>query len=263
MNPKMLLLDIETAPIKAYTWGLYEQNISPVQIIDNAYMLSWSAKWFGKKGIMFDSIFNHKEEFKNNPKNDKKIAESIWPLMNEADIIIAHNGDNFDIKWLNTVFLKHQMKPVSSFKTIDTCKIGRAQFKFGSNKLEEMAKYLGVGQKIEHEGFPLWIKCMHGDEKAWKKMERYNKHDVKLLEAVYIKLRPSIKNHPNLSLYCDDINPICSGCSARNSFVKRGFAFTTTNKFQRYVCKKCGKWGRGRKGLFSKEKSDTILSNCI
>lgn len=263
MNPKILLLDIETAPLKVYTWGLYDQNISPVQIIDNAYMLCWSAKWLDKKETMFDSIFNHKKEFYKNMKNDETVAKSIWPLLDEADIVIAHNGDNFDIKWLHTVFLKHQMKPVSSFKTIDTCKIGRAQFKFGSNKLEEMAKYLGVGQKIEHEGFGLWIKCMVGDKESWPKMEEYNKHDIFLLEGVYNKLRPYIKNHPNIALYYDDANPICSGCSGKNTLQKRGFAFTAVNKYQRYVCKDCGRWTRGRKSLLTKEKLDTIQNNCL
>ena len=259
-NPKILLVDVETAPIKAFCWGLYDQNINPVQIIDHAYMLSWAAKWLDKKEIMFDSIFNHKEHFTKQPKSDIMIAKSIWPLMDEADIVIAHNGDNFDIKWLNTIFLKNQLKPVSGFKSIDTCKVARSHFRLGSNKLEEMAKLLGIGQKLEHEGFPLWIKCMRGDKLAWKKMEQYNKHDIKLLEAVYLKVRPFIKNHPNLALYTDDINPICSNCGAKDSLHKRGFAYTFINKYQRYGCKVGGKWGKGRTSVFSREKADSVLN---
>ncbi len=261
-SPKILLLDIETAPIKAYTWGLFDQNINPVQIIDHGYMLSWAAKWFDKKEIMFDSIFNHKKEFKANPKSDEKIAKSIWPIMDEADIILAHNGDNYDLKWLNMVFLKHNMKPASTFKSIDTFRVVKSSFRFESNKLEEIGKFLGCGQKVEHEGFPLWVKCMHGDEKAWKKMEQYNKHDVVLLEKVYEKIRPFIKNHPNLALYHDGSKPICPNC-AGDKFSKKGFAYTFMNKYQRYVCNNCGKNVRGRKPILTKDQTDNILNNCI
>ncbi len=261
-EPKILLLDIETAPIKAYTWGLYDQNISPIQIIDNAYMLSWSAKWYKSKDIMFDSIFNYKEEFKKDPKNDKKIAESIWLLLDEADIAIAYNGQNFDFKWLNTVFLKHKLFPVSNYKVVDPCQVAKTCFRFGSNKLEELAKYLGIGQKVAHEGFALWIKAMSGDEKAWKKMKEYNIHDVRLLEQVYTRMRPYMKNHPSLYLYTKGNDSICNGCGSRE-FNLNGFCYTRDNVYQRYRCKTCGKESRGNKSLISKEKRENTLRNVV
>lgn len=262
MSAKILIIDIETAPIVGYLWGLHDQNISLDQIISPSYMLSYSAKWLDKSGIIFDSIFNHKEEFKKDPKNEESIAKTAWVLMNEADIIIAHNGDGFDIKWLNTIFLKHGLKPVSPFKTIDTLKIARSHFKFPSNKLDYIAQALGVGSKLRHEGFKLWDKCIRGDEQAWKKMEQYNKRDVFILEKVYKKLRPFIKNHPNLALYNEEENPTCPNCNGKK-FNKRGFAYTAVSKYHRYVCCNCGKWVRGRQNLLSKDKANNTFNNYL
>jgi len=262
MSAKILILDIETAPLEAWVWGLYDQNVSLDQIINCGYVLSYSCKWFGKAGVIYDSIFNHKEQFKKDPRNDVCIAKTVHALMDEADIIIAHNGDGFDIKWLNTIFLKHGLKPVSPFKTIDTLKIARSHFKFPSNKLDYIAQALGVGSKLKHEGFKLWIKCMNGDEKAWKKMEQYNKRDVYILENVYKKLRPFIKNHPNLALYQEEEKPTCPNCDGKK-FQKRGFAYTAVSKYHRYACCNCGKWVRGRKNLLSKEKANNTFNNCL
>lgn len=261
-SPKILLLDIETAPIKAYTWGLYDQVISPIQIIENSYILSWAGKWFNHKETMYDSIFEYKKEFALDRRNDKKIAESMWKLLDEADIAVAYNGQRFDLKWLNTVFLKHELPPVSHYKIVDPCKVAKECFKFSSNKLEEIAKFLGIGQKIEHEGFNLWIKCMNGDEKAWERMKKYNKHDVFLLEEVYTRMRPYMSNHPNLALYSNDLKPICNGCGSTD-FVLNGNHYTRNDVFKRYKCKKCGKEARGTKSLLTKEKRESMLRNAI
>lgn len=256
MNSKILIIDIETAPNIVYAWGLYDQNISIDQIVQDGYMLCYTAKWLGSKDYIYDSIFNY-GGFKYKPTDDYKIAVSAWKLMNEADIIIAHNGDHFDLKWFNTLFIKHGLKPVSTYKSIDTLKAAKNHFKFLSNRLDYIARTLGVGEKLKHEGISLWIKCMKGDKDAWKKMEMYNKRDVQILENVYKKLRPFIKNHPNLSLYGNLTDITCTACNSKN-VERRGYSFTSSGKFARFVCKECGKWSRSRKNVLTDEQKDNL-----
>jgi hypothetical protein len=238
MVAKILLLDIETAPAKAYVWGIYDQNIGHKQIIEDTYMLCWTAKWYGDRDIKFDSLINYPTLFKKQPRNDSLICKSIWKLMNEADIIVAHYGDQFDLKKLNAFFLKNNMPPVSSYKSIDTKKALSKHFGFISNKLDAICKELSLGQKVEHEGFDLWIKCMKGDSSAWKRMKKYNIGDVKLLEMLYNKIKPFMSGHPNMILYEENRVLRCKKCLSIN-FKRNGYAYTSTGKYQRYACNVC------------------------
>jgi len=244
---KILFLDIETAPNKVYTWALFDQNIGINQIIEPSYVLCWAAKWANERTMMSDAIINYSRNFKKHPRDDSKIALSMWKLLDEADIVVTHNGNRFDLKWLNTIFLKHGMPPPSTYASIDTYQQLRTNFRFQSNKLQFSAGDLGLGQKVKHEGFDLWIKCMRGEIKPWKRMVKYCCGDVRLLEDLYTELRPFIKNHPNLALYEDTVDGlVCPNCTGRR-FKKKGFAYTSSQKYQRNVCLDCGKNIRDRK----------------
>jgi predicted RNA-binding Zn-ribbon protein involved in translation (DUF1610 family) len=262
MLPKILLLDIETAPNKVYTWGLWEQNVGTNQIINPGYVLSWAAKWVGTNHIMFDSLIKHPENYKKNHQDDSAIAMSMWKLMDEADIIIAHNGDNFDLKWLNTIFVKNRLKPVAPYKSIDTLSVARRYFKFQSNKLEYLAEFFNIGSKHEHPGFLMWENCMNPkiNKPAWNNMERYNRHDIVLLEGVYNYLKPFMSNHPNLALYGNLTDKICPSCLSKNIHkdgVRR--TYTNVNVYQRYECNDCGRHWRGSKSLLTKEQRENLL----
>ena len=238
---KLLLLDVETSPLTAYVWGLWDQNISHNHIIDNSYVMCWSARWLGSVDILFDSVM----------KSGRAVMlNKLFNLLDEADAVIHYNGKKFDIPVVNKEFLLMGWEPPSPYKQIDLLQTARRQFKFPSNKLDYIAKALNVGGKTEHAGFSLWVDCLAGKQEAWDKMEEYNKNDVILLEKVYYKLLPWIKNHPNVGLYNNTIS--CPNCGGVH-LVKRGFAYTNTIKYQRYVCKDCGAWSRGKQGESIKE----------
>jgi hypothetical protein len=258
MNAKILLIDVETAPALVWTFRLYDQNITIEQVEQPDFMLCYSAKWLGSKTIIQDAICDHKE-YKTDPYSDKKIAESAWKLMDEADIVLAHNGEKFDIKWFNTIFMKNGLKPVSPFKSIDTLKSMRANFCLLSNKLDYIAKVLGLGEKVKHEGLGLWKKCVKQDMEAWKKMKIYNRKDIDLLEAVYNKIKPFIKNHPNTNLYSDLTDSTCTTCGSKH-LIKRGYAFTNSGKYARFVCKSCGKWLRGKVNVLTDTQRENLKS---
>lgn len=239
---KILLFDLEVSPLTLYSWGLFNQNHSIDKIIDSSYVLCWAAKWLGEEQILFDSVHQ---------SGHKKMLKKLYKLLEEADAVVHWNGSRFDVPVANKEFLLQGWSPPASYQQIDLLKTSRHMFKFPSNKLDYVAKALKVGSKTKHAGFQLWIDCMTGKEEAWKQMEEYNKNDVVLLEKVYYKLLPWIKNHPNHSLYSSTAH-CCNNCGS-TTLIKRGFYYAKTVKYQKYKCSECGAWSRDKNGISIKE----------
>lgn len=235
---KLLAWDIENRPAEGYHWGLWQQNIGIGQLIKPSSTISFAARWYGesKSKIMFHSDFHDGHE---------AMVKKAWELLDEADALLSWNGKGFDTKHIYKEFILLGMAPPSPVKEIDLMVAVKNRFKFMSNKLDFVSQELGVGSKVKHEGFGLWIKCMNNDPKAWERMKRYNKQDVNLLIDLYEKLLPWIPNHPNLNLY-DGAG--CPKCGSKN-LQRRGFATTTVGRFQRYQCLKCGGWSKSGKSL--------------
>lgn len=255
-KPKILLLDIETAPILAYVWGLWENNVSLNQIKSDWHILSWAAKWLGDSPSKIMYMDQRKAK---NIEDDSAILKGIWKLMDEADIIITQNGKQFDAKKLNARFIFSGLKPPSSYKHVDTREIAKRKFGFTSNKLEYMTDKLCIKyKKLKHNkfnGFELWTECLAGNDKAWKEMERYNKYDVLSLEELYLKLQPW-DNSINFNLYTDEITNVC-GCGS-SDLKRNGFCYSSVGKYQRFSCKKCGAEVRNRESLFSAAKKKSL-----
>lgn len=246
--PKILILDIETSPLRAYVWQLWKQNISLSQTISNFFMLTWSAKWLNEETIMSERLTGQEAL----EENDSRITKKIWKLLNECDIAIAHNGVQFDFKKLNSRFILNGLQPTKPYRTIDTLIVAKQQFGFDSNSLNALANQFGIGEKI-HTDFSLWDRCMRGNDEALEDMEKYNCQDVILLEKVYKILSPYIRNHPNLSLY-NNIDEIqCPYCTS-TKLTENGFYYTNNAKYITYRCGDCGAVVRGKKTLISKNK---------
>lgn len=242
-NLKILIFDIETSPLKAYVWKRFKENISLDQTISEWFMLAWSAKWLYSSEVLGEVLTP--EEVKN--EDDFRIVNKLWELINEADIVVSHNGNNFDIPRINSRFIINNLPPTKSFVSIDTCAIVKKQFGFSSNKLDALAEYFGFDHKLD-TSFELWKKCMEGDDQSLKYMLTYNKRDVTLLEEVYLKLRPYIKNHPNCSNFSLEQNKMmCCNCASTDyEEIKDKFYFTQVGKYKLYRCKNCGAVFRGR-----------------
>jgi hypothetical protein len=255
--PKVLVFDIETAPMRSYIWGLWNNDgrISMENVTEDWFMICWSAKWlFGSE--MYSDVLTPTEILS---EDDARITASIWKLLDEADVVISHNGDRFDLPKLNTRFLLNGLNPVSYFKSIDTKKVAKGNFSFSSNKLNDIAKALGIGQKL-HTEFGLWKRCMAGDEEALRYMKEYNEMDVQLLEDVYLRLRPWMKSHPNMALYSETTKPACACCGSEDVY-ESGHYYTYTGRYRTFRCKKCGGLSRNRTGDLPKEVRDSLLTS--
>lgn len=235
---KTLLLDIETAPNVAYVWGLFKENIPLARIVESGYVLCWAAKWLGESEVMFDSVHKSKP---------KKMLKRIHELLDEADAVVHYNGNSFDIPTLNKEFLLHGMMPPSPSRQIDLLVTARKRFRFLSNKMDYVAQALGVGKK-KNTSFELWVACMNNDAEAWAKMEEYNRGDVEILAGIFEVFRPWVRGLPNAALYSSEAGSHCPACNG-SRLIRRGFAYTTTGRYQRYHCQDCGHWSRDRLGI--------------
>mgnify|MGYP001183356513 CR=1 FL=1 len=228
---KILALDIENSYLLSGTWGIWNQNVGLEQLFDNGKVLCYSAKWLGKKDMMFAK---HTEPY---------FLSSIHALLDEADAVLTYNGKKHDIPMLNREFIKAGMTPPSPYKQIDLLETMKKVFKFPSNKLQHVSDELGIGQKLKHEGFELWVKCLQEDKAAWATMKKYNMQDVKLLEKLYWKVQPWVGQHPNHNLYGN--TGVCPKCGGKHLQL-RGKYVTQTGVYSRLHCQDCGSWSRTR-----------------
>lgn len=231
---KTLLLDIETAPNLGYAWEFYDTNL--IRVKEPWYILCIAHMWLEDEQAKVMTI-------NDRGSSEFKILWDFWKLLDEADIVVAHNGDKFDLRKLNARFIAYNLGPPSPFFSVDTLKAARRYFKFTQNGLDPLAQHLELGEKEKHEGFDLWEACMEGDPKAWRKMKRYARKDVVLLKELYLTLRPWISNHPNVMVKSGgDGCPKCGSLELQ----RRGLRHTRTMTYQQWHCLSCGGWSRSR-----------------
>lgn len=246
---KLLFLDIETAPKVALVWRFFKENISPKQVKEHGHIMSYAAKWAGDDEIFYEE---------NRKDNDTKIVSSLCQLLDEADFVVAHNGQEFDFKQIRARAVVNGIKPPSPFKVIDTYKIAKREFGFPANSLE----YLTMVLKCKHvkgghrkfPGFELWLECLRGNEEAWSELREYNIEDILALEELYLKLRPWDTRHPNTAVMQENEELTCPKCGG-NHLQYRGYAYTSVGKYHRLQCQDCGGWSRTRYTLLPKNEN--------
>lgn len=239
-EPRVCFWDIETAPSRGAYFDLWKEG-NIVWEETPWYMLSFAYKWAGESKVHTHALPDF-PLYGRDKENDRELIKKLWDVHDQADILVAHNGDRFDTKKTNVRFAVHELKPPSPFVSIDTLKWAKSQFKFDSNRLDAIGRVLGVGRKLPHTGADLWRRCIEGDLEAWRIMRRYNAQDVRLLERVYEKLLPWAKTHPNLNAYSGGKG--CPKCQSMK-IQRRGVEVAKSRKYQRLQCQNCGGWSRG------------------
>lgn len=230
---KVLILDIETTAQEGYFYGKkWETNI--IEIFEQSRILSFSAKWLNSKQVTFG--WPDYKGYKKGVKDDKSIVHHLWEIIDYADVVVGQNIKAFDLKTINARFAFHKLPPPSPYKVIDTLTETKKAFRLPSNKLDDIGAYFDMGRKTEHEGFPLWLKCVEGDMKAWKKMKKYNAQDVLLTEKQYLLLLPWMK----VNTFAGQTCPKCGSANLHS----RGFYFTRTARYRKMNCLDCMSWMR-------------------
>lgn len=237
---KILLLDFETSPAKGYFFGsIWETDI--VKVIEYEQILSVSWKWYGEKKVHVLGQDDFKD-YKPGKLNDKLLVEKFAKELEKADYVVAHNGISFDFKVFNTRLLHYRIKPMPDYKVFDTKVLARGKFHFPSNKLNDIADFLGIGEKTKHPGISMWLGCEQGIQKDWNIMKKYDKQDTILLDKIFKILLPYVKL-PVLFNKLDETFAYCKICGSSH-LQRRGEEITVSGvRKPRYQCQDCGKWG--------------------
>lgn len=235
---KILLYDIETMAELGWYWPpRYDTNIMHVEHFEHLLSVAW--KWYGDKKVYVKGLDDF-PGYAKHPHDDKALAAFIGELYQQADIVIAHNGDQFDQKVVNARLITNKVQPPERYYQIDTKKSAKRVARFASNKLDDLGRQLGLGQKLSHGSFEeLWLGCDKGDAKAWKTMKAYNKQDVHLLEQFYLEIRPWIPNHPPLNVMSHSPGN-CVRCCGNNIIPGAKYRATNTNLYRYFRCADCG-----------------------
>jgi len=250
---KILFWDIETLPYVSFTWGLWKQNVNASQIVKNTSIICGSYKWLGEQQVHTASIGDNVSTFRKDPySGGDVVAKKLIKVLNQADFIVAHNGDRFDYAKLKGLSVIHNLGPFKVRK-VDTLKMAKATGVFpGGNSLKSLAKVLGVPQQKQETSMEMWADiALRSDREALKKMERYCEQDVRVLEAVFMRLWPHCEGLlPNIpKLLGKDSNVLaCDRCGSTN-VVKNGRYIKNVQMYQKYQCKFCGANFLGRKTL--------------
>lgn len=258
---RVLLFDIETRPHEAYVWDFWNQNISHDQIKDYGHPISFAAKWLGSDDIVYEEARTKS----NKPGSDKQLTRKLMRLLDQADVVVAHNGKAFDVKKMKARALKHGIQPPSPYKICDTFLIAKREFKLDRNSLEYIAEFLECTPKLKdrrYPGFSLWKECMNGNPDAWEEMREYNIQDIGTLEEVYLKMRPWITTHPNLAMFYESDVIMCPKCSSTQLKIIKPIN-TDTQKYKGYRCENCGGIARGRATIATPEKRKSVLRNAV
>jgi hypothetical protein len=252
--PVIGLFDVETLPMSVYEWSLFDEHNGIEQVINGSSLLSWSGK-FLNDSVTYSDILTPKEA---KSRNDKRVTLSCYEFLKKCDMVCGHNVVDFDSRVAATHFLRHGLPPIKYIQ-IDTLKIARKEFRFDSNKLQFLNRTLGLREKIENEGFPLWRKCAEGDADALKRMNEYNIGDIAALEDLFYKFRPYIKNI-QMALYSETDGTMCPTCGSLDLKVEGSYK-TPAGNWDSYRCQSCTSLSRGKDNKLPKYKRKKLLVN--
>jgi len=231
---KRLYFDIETSYCTGWFWRpSFKTSISYDQVLKESAIICICYKWQGS-----DKVYHLTWD----KGCDKSMMDKFYSVIEQADEVVTHNGDNFDIKWIRTRFLLHGYKSMPDLKSIDTLNISRQKFRFDSNRLDAIGKILGFGGKKDTGGIQLWHDIIQkNSKKAMMDMVAYCKRDVELLEKVFLKLEGFNKPKTNISVFSGGDKAECPYCASGNIKIKdRVVGVTGTIKI-RMKCKGCEK----------------------
>lgn len=230
---KRLYFDIETSPNVGYFWQAgFKLNIGYENIIKERAIITICYKFEDDREVSFLTW--------DKKQCDKKMLAEFVKIANTADELCGHNSDKFDLAWIRTRCLFHGIEMFPTYTTIDTLKVSRSKFRFNSNRLDYIGKFLGLGKKL-HTGFDLWKEVMNGSQKAMDKMVKYCKQDVTLLEKIHKALGNHIAPKHHYGMTFGSSKDECPECGSDDlKRAKQSFSATGQAKIQ-YQCKTCHK----------------------
>jgi DNA polymerase elongation subunit (family B) len=232
---KRLYFDIETSYNIVKSWRIgYDIKLDPSSIIKERAIICICYKWEGDKNVKCLTW---------NRGDDSSMILKFSEILNSADEVVTHNGDKFDVKWFRTRCLYHGVALTPYIQSIDTLKEAKKLFLFNSNKLDYISKFIGLDGKMETGGLELWDDIiLRNNRQSLYKMVQYCKNDVVLLEKVFLKLNPYLKNKITKTVRIEGNGIHCVECNSTN-IRKVKLRISAAGRYtQQYRCNDCGKY---------------------
>lgn len=259
-NEKILYFDLEFCPDIQIAYGRKHNFWTPEEnVLTPAYLINFSYAWATEKlehDIKSRCLWDNNNQWRRSDEYaDYDLVLALWELLDEADVVVAHNADRFDVKKANMLFLKHGLNPPSPYRVIDTLKIAKKHFGFESNSLKALAIRLGLTAKLDGGGTLTMHEAADGCPKAQAHLAKYCNVDVEVLIQIHRVMLGWNTLTPNFST-----NHSCSHCGSEH-VQKRGIRKTDTGKsfYQRYQCTECGGWSKGPTTRLPKEDIESKL----
>ena len=232
-KPRIILFDLETSRTVVEGYGS-RYDFKVVKFVKQPELMCYSWKELGEKNVHF--VGRH--DF----KTQRELVESLHELLDSADVTVAHNGGSFDNKMANRFFITNGLNPPRPRKSIDTYREAKKWFRFESNKLNDLGRFLGEGVKNSITYAELeedYLKDKPA-KSTIKLMKEYNNQDVRLLERIYLRMRPYMQSHVNLG-DISQIDGVCPKCLSAD-LKKEGTHARRNGLVQSYSCNNCHGW---------------------
>lgn len=232
---KRLFFDIETSPNVVFSWNIgFDIRLGHENMITERSIICICYKFEGDKKVY---------SLKWDKGDDKSMILKFMDVINQASEVIGHNSEQYDIRWLRTRCLFHGIPAFPDYQSVDTLKLSRKGFRFNSNKLDYIASFLGLGNKLDTGGFSLWRDIvLNNSKKSIDKMVDYCKKDVILLEQVFNKLKTYVSYKTHVGVFEGGNKCDCPECASTHT-ISNGIRISSGGlKRRRMHCQDCGKY---------------------
>lgn len=231
---KQLFYDIETSPNIVTSWGIGKTYLSYENILQERAVICISWKWGGEDKVR--SLTWDRDQ------GDYAMISKFMKVLNEADEIIAHNGDNYDIRFLAGRAMYHDLDPFPWWKTVDTYKLAKRRFRLNCFRLDYLGEYLGLGRKNKTE-YSWWLDILiRNDRKRLREMVDYCEQDVVLLEKVYDRIAKYSKPTTHAGALMGLSKWTCAHCASENVHASKRMVTASGYVKQQMQCNDCNRY---------------------
>lgn len=253
-SAKVVFFDIETSLMEALVfspWNNYK--IPSHRIVKDWNILCFSANWLGESEV--ERVVMTEEELKNS--DDRRVTKALWNILDKASVVVAHNGQRFDIPKANAKFLEHGFGLPSPYEVVDTFKLAKKNLAPTYLSLDYLSKLTGSEGKLDSNG--LWDRIAKGEYKALQEMAEYCDKDVIELRRVFLELRPYLKGLPNMGLHVSTTEAVCHACGSTDLLHDVNYTpyRTTVNEYTVVKCACCGSYSKDRIAIKNPNKVKT------
>ncbi len=175
MAVKVAILDIETSSLEADAGivvgaGLTSEN--------------GTAEYFQTRGTA----------------EEKDALLRLTKRLQDYEIIVTWNGRSFDIPFLTTRLLKHNMDPrlVTGKRHIDLNEVVKSRLRLTFTYLDHVCDFFGIAKKRSPMGMDvpqLYVRAMEDDRKALETIKEHCLDDLQATRKVYLRLKPLLEGY--------------------------------------------------------------------